>query len=254
MKHSHLLLTTLAATLFGLVGCDRASATATNEADEAAARAFAAQEAFNTQTDTVWESRETAFGYDAGNSTCFSEITGTPRWGWSIGPLSEGVDTFDIIAGAGRCDTAKGTKVGYGIVSYEGGVAQVSFHAYPGQAFFEAQLYVGSDKLPRGVKGKYTVAPGQYPLQHGLDNVTSDSFTVTGLTGNPYLVLHLVSGPVGSGAPTVVVDSGKTGEGDLPGDKGTDDVKDSTSTGTDGGKGSTGTDGGSSSDPFAGLD
>lgn len=239
MKQSHPLLSTLAATLFGLAGCDRSSATGASQADDAAARAFAAQEAFNTQTDTAWESRETAFGYDAGNSTCFSEITGTPRWGWSIGPLTEGVDTFDIIAGAGRCDTAKGTKVGYGIVSYEGGVAQVSFHAYPGQAFFEAQLYVGSEKLPRGLKGKYTVAPGQYPFKRDIDNVTSDSFTVTGLTGNPYLVLHLVSGPVGSGASTVV------------GDTGSDDGKDST---TDGGKDSTGTKGGSSSDPFAGLD
>lgn len=237
MKHSHLLLTTLAATLFGFAGCDRASATATNEADDAAARAFAAQEAFNTQTDTVWESRETAFGYDAGNSTCFSEISGTPRWGWSIGPLTEGVDTFDIIAGAGRCDTAKGTKVGYGIVSYEGGVAQVSFHAYPGQAFFEAHLYVGSDKLPRGAKGKYTVAPGQFPFVRDLDAVTGDSFTVTGLTGNPYLVLHLVSGPSGSGVSTKPDDSGKTDDDNVPGDKD-----------------STGTDGGSSSDPFAGLD
>ena len=241
-----LLASILAITAFGLAGCDRGSATATTEADDAASRAFAAQETFNTKTDTAWESRETAFGYASGSSTCFSEITGTPRWGWSIGPISEGVDTFDIIAGAGRCDTAKGTKVGYGIVSYQGGVAQVSFHAYPGQAFFEAQLYVGSEKLPRGLKGKYTVAPGQYPFKHDIENVTSDSFTVTGLTGNPYLVLHLVSGPVGSGTPTVVVDSGKTGEGKIPGDKGAgdlDDRKDSTGTGT-----------GSSSDPFVGLD
>ena len=252
MKHSHLLLTTLAATLFGLAGCDRSSSTAVSEADDAAARAFAAQEAFNTRTDTVWESRETAFGYDAGNSTCFSEISGTPRWGWSIGPLSEGVDTFDIIAGAGRCDTAKGTKVGYGIVSYEGGVAQVSFHAYPGQAFFEAHLYVGSDKLPRGAKGKYTVAPGQFPFIRDLDKVTSDSFTVTGLTGNPYLVLHLVSGPSGSGVSTEPDDSDKTEEVDVPGDKGSDDEEGSGD--ADGGKDSTGTDGGSSSDPFNGLD
>lgn len=238
MKHPHLLLSTLAVVAFGLAGCDRSSATGTSQADDAAARALAAQEAFNTRTDTVWESRETAFGYDAGNSTCFSEITGTPRWGWSIGPLSEGVDTFDIIAGAGRCDTSKGTKVGYGVVTYQGGVATVVFHAYPGQAFFEAQLYVGSEKLPRGAKGKYTVAPGQYPFQRGLDFATSDSFAVTGLTGKPYLVLHLVSGPAGSGIPTMGEESGKTG-GSVPSDT----------------TGSTGSNGGASvKDPFAGLD
>lgn len=243
MTRRSLTIPLVAATLIGFVGCDRSSSTGASQADDAAARALAAQEAFNTRTDTVWESRETAFGYDAGNSTCFSEISGTPRWGWSIGPLAEGVDTFDIIAGAGRCDTAKGTKVGYGIVSYEGGVAQVSFHAYPGQAFFEAHLYVGSDKLPRGAKGKYTVAPGQFPFIRDLDKATSDSFTVTGLTGNPYLVLHLVSGPSGSGVSTQPDDSGKTDDGDRPGDKGSDDDKDSTVTG-----------GGSTSDPFEGLD
>lgn len=240
MKHSHLLLSTLAFAAFGLAGCDRASAAASSEADDAATRELAAQEAFNTRTDTVWESRETAFGYDAGSSTCFGEITGTPRWGWSIGPLSESVDTFDIIAGAGRCDTTKGTKVGFGIVSYEGGVVRVSFHAYPGQAFFEAQLYVGSDRLPRGLKGKYTVAPGQYPYKLGIENATSGSFKVTGLTGNPYLVLHLVSGPASSSDPGTEVGDGAD-DGDTT----------STSKGGNAGKGGAG---GSNSDPFAGLD
>ena len=211
MRHHPLVLSTLAVSLLGFAGCDK---TASTEVEDAAARNFAKQESYNASTDTVWESRETAFGYDAGNSTCFSEISGTPRWGWSIGPLSEGVDTFDIYAGAGRCDTAKGTKVGYGIVSYQGGVANVSFHALPGQAFFEAQLYVGAERLPRGAKGKYTVAPGQYPFQLGLDNAATGSFEVTGLKGNPYLVLHLVSGPARSGSTggsvrdTVAGDSG----------------------------------------------
>lgn len=231
MKNPHLLLSAIAASLFGFAGCDRAAST---EVDDAAARALVAQQEYNSRTDTVWESRETAFGYEAGSSTCFSEISGTPRWGWSIGPLSEGVDTFDIFAGAGRCDTAKGTKVGYGIVTYQGGVATVAFHAYPGQAFFEAHLYLGSDKLPRGAKGKYNVAPGQFPHQRALDNATSGSFTVTGLTGNPYLVLHLVSGPTQSGSSTGV-------------------DRDSTGTESGSGKDSTSTESGAPKDPFAGL-
>jgi hypothetical protein len=39
--------------------------------------------------------------------------------------------------------------------------------------------------------GAYTVAPGQYSTIHGdLDDVTSNSYTITGLSGEIYVVAH----------------------------------------------------------------
>jgi len=46
-------------------------------------------------------------------------------------------------------------------------------------------LYVGNDRLPKNKMGNETVAPGQYPYSHDpLANVTIDSYTVTGLSGD----------------------------------------------------------------------
>jgi len=42
--------------------------------------------------------------------------------------------------------------------------------------------------------GDYTVAPGQYPAQHDLTMATTDSYTITGLSGSVYLVAHAVVG------------------------------------------------------------
>jgi hypothetical protein len=54
-------------------------------------------------------------------------------------------------------------------------------------------LYVGSNRLPRDRRGRETVAPGQYPYGHDtLNNVTTDSYTVTGLSGDIYVIAHAV--------------------------------------------------------------
>ena len=150
---------------------------------------------------------ETAFGYSSSAGQCFIGLDadgdgaddGFNRWGWTIGPLAQGsVYMFDLYAGAGRCDISKGTRVGTVTVEYYGDTATVTYgmsgtNPATGVAYnlVEAQLYVGSEILPKDVNGEYTVAPGQYPDVAGeLKNVLTKTFTVTGLSGDVYVVAH----------------------------------------------------------------
>ena len=88
-------------------------------------------------------------------------------------------------------------KVGSVTVNYDGSSATVTYttsgtNAASGLPYtmVETQLYVGSEILPRN-NGEFTVAPGQYTKIHGeLSNVTSDTFTVSGLSGDIYVVAH----------------------------------------------------------------
>lgn len=149
---------------------------------------------------------ETAFAYDGTYpGACFLNLDldtdgkgDFNRWGWTIGPLGVGSYRFDLYAGAGRCDTSKGTYVGYLDVNYYNGTATVTYTmsgtnpttkvAYN---MVEAQLYVGSEILPRDVNGEFTVAPGQYPDVAGeLNSVLTKTFEVSGLSGDIYVVAH----------------------------------------------------------------
>ena len=146
---------------------------------------------------------ETGFAICEKNiSTCFIE-DGFNRWGWTIGPVSPGKHVFPIYTGAGQCDTSKGSFSAKVRLNYEDGVATVLFIANDGNAFEETHLYIGNDPYPMQVKGKKvtpTVAPGQYPYQHGnLDNATRDTYSVDGLSGDIYIIAHAVvcnNGPV----------------------------------------------------------
>jgi hypothetical protein len=131
---------------------------------------------------------ETAFAFGGDNATCFLNM-GFSRWGWSNGAVSEGTYEWPIYAAAGQCDLAKGTHVGTLHVNYSAGAATVSYEIFSGYSLEETHLYVGSTALPIAKNGKSTVAPGQYP------NVgTASSYTVTGLSGNVYVVAHAVVG------------------------------------------------------------
>lgn len=143
---------------------------------------------------------ETAFAYDATDGTCFLDIDEDNdgngdfnRWGWSVGPLAGGSYEFDIYAGAGQCDTNKGVLVGTLEVDYDAtsGEATVTFVMNAGFTLEETHLYVGSEILPRDVNGDFTVAPGQYPTIHeDLGGASSDTYTITGLSGDIYVVAH----------------------------------------------------------------
>jgi len=134
------------------------------------------------------ETCQTAF---AAGGTCFLDL-GFSRWGWTNGPWEAGTYNLDIYAGAAQCDESKGTLVGTLTVNYDGGAANVTFSMTTGFTMDETQLYVGNDILPMN-NGAYTVAPGQYPYIHeGLGGVSSDSYQVTGLSGEIYVVAHAV--------------------------------------------------------------
>lgn len=140
---------------------------------------------------------ETAFAYGGASATCFIGMTQltTNRWGWTNGPLAAGTYTFDLYAGAGQCDRSKGTKVGTLTVVYSGSTATVTYTMLAGFTLDETHLYVGGELLPRK-NGEYTVAPGQYPAIHDLSGASSDSYTVSGLSGSVYVVAHaVVTGP-----------------------------------------------------------
>jgi hypothetical protein len=186
-----------------------------NETGWAAGKPFTDKGSWATYLNYIWQdctvdppvetATETAFAYNGGSpGACFLDLDldgdgkdDFNRWGWTVGPLAEGNHTFDIYAAAGQCDLGKGTRVGTLTVEYSGGTAKVTYKmeginpptnvAY---TMTEAQLYVGGEILPRN-NGEFTVAPGQYPyLATELKNVTTQTFTVTGLSGDIYVVAH----------------------------------------------------------------
>lgn len=54
-----------------------------------------------------------------------------------------------------------------------------------------SQFYVGYDPLPENLNGGNSSVPGQYGNIHDeVANVTSDSYTISGLPGTIYVVAH----------------------------------------------------------------
>ncbi|MCK4478501.1 hypothetical protein KAU88_08265 [Candidatus Bathyarchaeota archaeon] len=140
---------------------------------------------------------ETAFAYGDGYATCFMSMDfdgdgkrDFKNWGWSNGPLAPGSYTFDVWAGAAKCDLGKGTLVGNVTIDYDGSTATVTYMMHTSWTMQNTQLYVGSEPLPRDSQGEYTVAPGQYPYIHAGISAVSDTYTVSGLSGDIYVVAH----------------------------------------------------------------
>ncbi|NQT31566.1 MAG: hypothetical protein HQ588_04455 [Deltaproteobacteria bacterium] len=135
---------------------------------------------------------DTAFARSYLYSTCFS-YWGFSNWGWTNGPLQPDEYRFPLYAGAAQCDISKGKHVGWITVNYNGSTAIVTYNMFYGYKMDETHLYVGNEPLPRiNGDGEYTVAPGQFPLSHDLDNASTDWYAVTGLSGEIYVVAHAV--------------------------------------------------------------
>jgi len=146
------------------------------------------------------ETCETAYARsrDESQRHCFLDIAelGSNNWGWSNGPLGTGEYTFDLYAGAGQCDISNGILVGTLSVNYDGAAATVTYNiTEPGCGMDETHLYVGSEILPRNGES-FTTAPGLYPgdgLPHDdLGGATTDTYTITGLSDDIYVVAHAV--------------------------------------------------------------
>ena len=130
-----------------------------------------------TDCDTAF-----AIGNDNDPYTCFIDdnVIKTKRWGWNIGPLAEGtIETYDVYAGAGKCDTSKGAFVGTVDVSYIDGDVNVTYNIIDGYELRETHVYAGNAKNPTDKKGKLTVAPGQYTIADDL-------------SGEIYVIAHAV--------------------------------------------------------------
>jgi hypothetical protein len=148
------------------------------------------------------ETCETAFAKgDA--STCFigadfdhdGSDDGIERWGWSSGPLVPGTGAaWPVYAASSQCDVGKGTRVGSLSVSYgrEGNV-QVVFDRVGDFVLAEEHLHVGTEPLPRGEAGRFTIAPGRYPIVRRLDDATHTENQVGGLEGDIYVAYHAVA-------------------------------------------------------------
>jgi len=200
-----------------VVRVDGSGSVIASETGWAAGQPFTQRGSWATYFQYIWQdckvdppvetATQTAFAYSATTGTCFLDLDldadargDFNRWGWTIGPLHENaIYSFDLYAGAGRCDTSKGTHVGTVTVDYFNGTAKVTYRmsgvlnpvTRVVYSMVEAQLYVGPEILPTDVNGEFTVAPGQYPDVAGeLKNVASKEFTVTGLSGAVYLVAH----------------------------------------------------------------
>jgi len=124
---------------------------------------------------------ETAFARGDDGATCFIDLEeyNFNRWGWTIGPLSEGEYTYDIYAGAGQCDIEKGTLVGTVDVSYTDGDVDITYNIDPQYDVEETHSYAGNNIVPTKKNGQPTVAPGQYTIGENLE-------------GEIYVIAHAV--------------------------------------------------------------
>jgi hypothetical protein len=135
---------------------------------------------------------ETAYAYGETFANCFLTIPGvnSNNWGWSNGPVGAGIYEWPIYAGAGQCNIGVGVHIGTLTVNYAPPTAIVTYTMFNGNILNSTHLYVGNQILPRK-NGKFTTAPGQFPYKHNyLNGVPSDTFTISGLSGNIYVVAH----------------------------------------------------------------
>jgi hypothetical protein len=105
---------------------------------------------------------ETAYGLGT-NPTCF--IPQFSNWGWTNHIATKPtVETWELWAGAGQCDTSKGTLVGSVTVTYGAdGYVDAAYNVSLPFTIIETHVYAGTDQYPRLKDGgDYTVAPGQY--------------------------------------------------------------------------------------------
>jgi len=135
---------------------------------------------------------ETAYAFGGDPNDCFLLIPGinSNNWGWSNGPIGAGTYDWPIYAGAGQCDITKGTLVGTLHVVYSGSTATITYNMNAGKHLNVTQLWVGNQILPKK-NNKWTTAPGQFPYKHeNLNGAGSDTYTITGLSGNIYIAAH----------------------------------------------------------------
>jgi hypothetical protein len=130
--------------------------------------------------ESAWAKGDNPVAADEVESFCDN---GFNNWGWT-NKIGTGSFEWDLWAGAGQCDTSKGTLVGTVVVDYNGGF-NVQFKIDPDLILKETHVYAGTDMFPQGAGrvGGNTTAPGQYYIQ---DPLTGDIWVIAhGVVGLP---------------------------------------------------------------------
>lgn len=124
---------------------------------------------------------ETAYGMGS-NSTCF--IPTFNNWGWTNPLGAEDQITLEMWAGAGQCDTSKGTYAGTVTVTATGGTVTFEYNLLPGFLLEETHSYAGPTMYPyvkQGKKWVYTVAPGAYYIAYPFTGGWAIAHAVVGI-------------------------------------------------------------------------
>ena len=134
---------------------------------------------------------ETAFAIDedtGGQNQRFCDTPDFNRWGWTNGPYTDGADEMlNIYAGAGQCETIKGTPVGTASVTVVGTTVTVTVTPAAMFQYVELHIQVSCDPLKYALQGTTeTVAPGQYT--YGDAFATSVVFVDGSLGTNEYKI------------------------------------------------------------------
>ena len=134
---------------------------------------------------------ETAYAKLNEGAVCFLE-DGFSRWGWT-NMIEEGEYTLPLYAGAAQCNTENGEHVGNVSINYGEGTMTITYTIFDGYSMSEVHVYAGTGKYPM-LKGKATVAPGQYSFNAGsLDKVVEYTVTLTEVYGPVWVIAHAVT-------------------------------------------------------------
>jgi hypothetical protein len=136
---------------------------------------------------------ETAYAKANQNSTCFLGLAGVNanNWGWSNQVTSSGTWDWPIWAGAGQCETSKGTQVGTLHVSYDGKNVTVKYNLFAGFKSTGTHLWVGNTYLPMK-NGKYVTAPGQFEIAYqAFYDPSTESYGPIPMTAPFYIAAHM---------------------------------------------------------------
>ncbi len=134
----------------------------------------------------------TAYAYGGDYANCFDDF-GFKKWGWTNGELGPGFyGVFPLYVGASDCQPSAEKLVGTVTIDYDGSTATVVYNITDTDyTMYVTHLWIGDEPFPRGKNGKYTASPGKYGNIHTTpDSGTSDSYEITGLSGDIYVIAH----------------------------------------------------------------
>jgi hypothetical protein len=130
---------------------------------------------------------------------CFSNLdldhNGTPDFtniGWTNGPipLENYTSKYELFTGMTNCSAADGVKVGeMKIAASIDGTAVVTIEMAEGYTLNETDLFIGNTMLPKDGSNNFTTNPEFYTYKHpSLAKVSTDTYSVSGLSGDIYVV------------------------------------------------------------------